>query len=288
MLSSVQDSSSSTCVAAVVSLLLLSASPAQVNNDTCDQALSNGVFVVDGVNTGLSNLGATVSGVTASCVAGGGPGGPPQGYVDVWYAYIATSSCPITVDVNGSALLGPVLAAFDGNAFSGPGSCGSLPELGCIVAGAPIPTALQLTPTAGDVILFQVGSLFSPVQFGAITLTIRRAFSLDFSAPSGPGSVSMVNSCGTPNAPYFIALSLTPGSYPNGWFFGVDIGLPDLFTLFAAGAPFTGTLDANGGSAFSIGSGVPAGISVYAVTVELDPISSLPVIATNPVAFTTL
>ena len=42
------------------------------------------------------------------------------------------------------------------------------------------------------------------------------------------------------------------GVFPAGWFFGVDVGLPEILNEFTfGGPPFTGTLSASGGSVFS-------------------------------------
>jgi hypothetical protein len=93
-----------------------------------------------------------------------------------------------------------------------------------------------------------------------------------FSSPFGSGSVMMVNTVCPPSAgrTYFTAIDLTAGSYPAGWFFGLDISLPELVNELAAGPPFTGVLDASGHSATPGFGPAPAlvGLTLFAVTTE--------------------
>jgi hypothetical protein len=95
---------------------------------------------------------------------------------------------------------------------------------------------------------------------------------LSFTSPAGAGSVMMDN---TPCAAsiglsYFTAIDLTPGAWPAGWFFGLDIGVPELLSLFAFGPPFTGAFDAAGASTTGLVGPHPgiSGISLFAVTTE--------------------
>jgi hypothetical protein len=93
---------------------------------------------------------------------------------------------------------------------------------------------------------------------------------LTMSAPFGPGSFRMETSQGTPNATFFTAATLVQGTFPNGWLFGIDIAPNDLVAEIMSGAPFSGVLDGSGGSVFTIPSGVPPGIRVYAVSIVSD------------------
>jgi hypothetical protein len=107
-------------------------------------------------------------------------------------------------------------------------------------------------------------------QFVMDSVTFSNTCGTAFAAPFGPGSVMLIN---TPcplhaNASYFTAVTLAQGSFPNGWFFGLDMGLPELLNLFALGAPFTGVLNAVGSST-SPGFGPSAslsGLTLFAVT----------------------
>jgi hypothetical protein len=97
--------------------------------------------------------------------------------------------------------------------------------------------------------------------------------SLVFSSPSGPGSIQ-VNLAGlNPGGTYFLAVTLNP---PPGWFFGINIGLQELANEINGGYPFTGPLSPDvgcmgGGGAAQIGpfTGLPSGLTVYAVGMGL-------------------
>jgi hypothetical protein len=96
---------------------------------------------------------------------------------------------------------------------------------------------------------------------------------LVFSSPFGPGSLQMDNGpcAAAANLTYLTAIALSPGVFPNGWFFGVDISLPDLINEYNLGFPFVGSLDAAGASSFFIPGGVPSGLSLWAVTAHYGP-----------------
>ncbi|GAB4142481.1 MAG: hypothetical protein Fur0037_09700 [Planctomycetota bacterium] len=82
------------------------------SNDECAGA----VMVTDGVRRGLSNASATLSAPAWPCGAGGS---------DVWFAYTATCSGPVTVDACGTGTnFDTVLEVFSG-------TCGNLVSLGC-------------------------------------------------------------------------------------------------------------------------------------------------------------
>jgi hypothetical protein len=94
-----------------------------------------------------------------------------------------------------------------------------------------------------------------------------------FSSPFGPGSIQMDNTPCPPvaGASYINAITLAAGTYPAGWFFGLDISFGQLLNEFNTGYPFTGTLDGSGASAFGLASGVPSGLQLWAVSVQFAP-----------------
>jgi hypothetical protein len=96
---------------------------------------------------------------------------------------------------------------------------------------------------------------------------------LVFSSPFGPGSLQMDNApcAGVAGQIYFTAITLAPGNFPNGWYFGLDIPLPELVNQFVTGYPFVGTLDAAGASTFGPIVGVPSGLQLWAVTAHYSP-----------------
>jgi len=114
--------------------------------------------------------------------------------------------------------------------------------------------------------LFIVDAGGSTVFDLSVGLTICPCVTIPTS-PSGPGSFQLLESpcLSVSNAPYFLAVTLNQGAFPSGWFFGLDLGMPELIGLFSAGFPFTGSLDAIGASAFGPVPFLPAGLTLYAV-----------------------
>jgi len=268
---------------------------AQVLNDTCDQAVNNSFFLIDGTNPGLTSVGATASGVASSC--GGSSISPiplpfPGVATDVWYAYTATATCAVTFEITASTLAFPVIAVWDGSAYQGSASCGSLPELGCASAlqsatGAIGQALVQISLNAGDFVFVQVSDALG-VTGGTFTVDINPALSLSFSAPTGPGSLRIVNDCGVPFATYVTAIELNQGLTPSGWFFGLDISFPTLLHEMTLGPPFIGALDAAGSSDWTLPVIIPSNITLYAVTLTLDPVTQVPALVSSVVTFTTL
>lgn len=104
-----------------------------------------------------------------------------------------------------------------------------------------------------------------------------------------PGSIQVENIGCTPFNPYVTAYTFNQGAFPNGWFFGIDIPWYDLIwqATTPVGQPTNGTFDVNGGSLWVLPAGVPPGLTIFAVTVDIDPMTGQP----NPtpaVSFTTM
>jgi hypothetical protein len=99
-----------------------------------------------------------------------------------------------------------------------------------------------------------------------------RACVLTFTSPLGPGSVQ-IDIAGCAGGNFITAISLDRGTFPTGWFYGVDIAPPLLLaetTPLWANVPFTGLLAA-GSFTFGPILGVPSGLQIYAVTVTFTP-----------------
>lgn len=111
-------------------------------------------------------------------------------------------------------------------------------------------------------------AISSAVHVDAIQFWGSGKFDLKMSAPTGPGSLQLANTGGTPNAPYWTGVTLAQGAFPYGWLFGLDITLGNLLSQVGSGAPFSGTLNGLGASTFTIPVGVPPGIPVYAVSLQ--------------------
>lgn len=112
-------------------------------------------------------------------------------------------------------------------------------------------------------------ALPSAVHIDAIQFWGTGQFQLAITAPFGPGSLRLANTQGGAGTPYWTAITIGQGVYPNGWLFGLDIPLNELISQVNSGAPFSGTLDLSGASTFTIPAGVPAGLPIFAVSLRL-------------------
>ncbi len=90
-------------------------------------------------------------------------------------------------------------------------------------------------------------------------------------------------------ATVYTFLTFAPGAFPFGWFFGLDIGFPDLvnqYNLAVLGLPpFAVQAGANGTADWSL-AGLPPGIPVFGVSVTTGA-GSVPLLHSNPFQFTT-
>jgi hypothetical protein len=130
---------------------------------------------------------------------------------------------------------------------------------------------------------------YSSTATGVFNLNVNQDFVTTWSAPFGPGSLQFNLSGGPLAGSYFHAIVLTPGNFPNGWLFGIDITFPEMINLLTLGYPFVGALDACGGTQFGPIFGIPPGIPIYSVGIgSPGPTLSLPTATTPPVSFVTL
>jgi hypothetical protein len=113
---------------------------------------------------------------------------------------------------------------------------------------------------------------------------LGRDLELWYSSPWGSGSISSHLRFGAPNGVFFSPVALSPGSFPNGSFFGIDVAFADLVSQFLAGAPFTSTLDAAGAYDSITFAGLPPGLTIYGVAI--DDVFSVTPQASAPVAYT--
>lgn len=95
---------------------------------------------------------------------------------------------------------------------------------------------------------------------------VSNAFAL--AIETHPARLVLANRRGVPADGYFTALTLRPGAFPDGWFFGLDPLPADLIAMLASGHPaFVGRLGVDGGSSVTI-PGLPPGIALQGVSVE--------------------
>src|SRR5262249_50687120 len=96
---------------------------------------------------------------------------------------------------------------------------------------------------------------------------------LSFSSPLGPGSIKMDHtSCAQlAGASYFTVFTFAAGSYPNGWWFGLDISFTDLYNFYKLGYPFTGSLARTGAASFGPVSALPSGLTFWSLSTQWSP-----------------
>jgi hypothetical protein len=124
----------------------------------------------------------------------------------------------------------------------------------------------------------------SSVPSGSVLSILGFPMGLTASSPLGPGSLKLDLTFGPPSGAYFLAVTLAPGAYPDGWLFGLDISYADLAFQLSAGFPFSGPLGVSG--AFSLGPmpGVPP-LTLFAVAFGFPPGSPVPSTHTSPISY---
>jgi hypothetical protein len=112
-------------------------------------------------------------------------------------------------------------------------------------------------------------------------------------AYNGPGSIRVKARCYSNTVPagttLFNCITLNAGNFPNGLFFGIDPSLQTevLPQLLSGAPPFVGVSGPSGAFSWELPQGVPAGITVYGVTLALSPGGYI--LGTSPpTTFTTL
>jgi hypothetical protein len=210
--------------------------------------------------------------------------------------YWATDAVDLYADWNGNSVFtdpGELVTIGDpGGVPSGTGQNNNFSGVLTPPAGATAPTRLR--------VVLRYGGTSNPCPTTAITYgevedytiagyggTIPCA--LSFTSPLGPGSIQMDNTAcpAAASTDYMIAITLAPGAFPLGWFFGLDIPYPELISEFNTGFPFTGTLDGAGASSFFLPGGVPSGLTIFAVSAQFTSGFGAFVMARSPVAYVT-
>ena len=212
------------------------------------------------------------------------------------------SNVGITFDLQAIRMTNPGISVFNANAG---GACTINSEVFVLLDGSlvtqagpfgnsnfttisiPIPpTASYLTLAMGDGNTGGINCAHG--YFGDPFLSNGTALrALSMSQPL-PGTLQVENIGCTPLNPYITAYTFSPGAFPNGWFFGIDISWFNLLLQATdpLGPPTNGFFDANGGSLWVLPGGVPPGLTLYAVTVDIDPTTGQPT-PTPPISFTT-
>lgn len=238
-----------------------------VPNDDCSTA----TVIVNGSNGPFGNAGAVDSCARATCAAASSPG-----FNDVWFQYTSGCCGKHVVDTGCAALamdtVVTVYASCGGPAISCNDDC-----VGFLASSA------SWNALAGTTYYIRVAS-WAAITVGTFTVNITpptpgtSGMSLIYTYPFGPGSLQLDICNGPLFGNYFLAVTFNQGSFPAGWFYGLDLFPAELSNLINLGFPFFGQLDPACG-AFSLGpfSGLPTGLNIYSVVLAANPSIPVPV-----------
>jgi subtilisin-like proprotein convertase family protein len=112
------------------------------------------------------------------------------------------------------------------------------------------------------------------LDFASISFS-SSPYALTLSQPSGTSWLLMKNSGGSPGRSFVNLATLVPGSFPNGWLNGLDIGVSDVVSQLSFGSPFVGALDGCGLHNSIVAGPIPSGIWVQLTSFELDQLGQV-------------
>lgn len=256
---------------ALAALLVLAASVlrvgAQAPNDTCATA----VPITIGVPVLGSNVGATTGPDPVSCAS----------TLDVWYTITLPCNAQYVVSTCDAATNFDTVVAV----WQAPAGCGALVPLACNDDNCGLPgfatrSRVTFTGSAGATCLISVGGRLGATGAFSLSMSLIAVMSLTFT-DAGPGSLGYVVT-GPAGGVYFVAVTLAAGAFPFGWFFGVDIALPEIVAQFQTGFPFTGLLSPCGDATVGPVGGVPSGLTLYAVVLGFAPGATWPTHISTP------
>jgi hypothetical protein len=128
----------------------------------------------------------------------------------------------------------------------------------------------KFNAVAGTLYYIRIGTTGTSTSIGWINLEYEFSLSIT-KTPVGPGlaSLTLADVAGNPNELVVNALTLVPGAYPNGWFYGVDVPVFELLNYGALGAPFFMVLDGSGAASYVVPLVPdPLGFNLYGVAVS--------------------
>lgn len=241
---------------------------AQASNDGCSTAIPIGSVSVTG-----SNAGATTGPDPVPACA------PMTG--DVWFSWTAPCNGSYTASTCAPATnFGTVVAV-----WSAPSGCAGLVPIGCsdvCIAGPHAGAAVTFVAVVGVAYVVSVGGNGGGFGTFELSLTLGAAMSLTFVGGATGGSLGYFVADGPANGTVFVAVTLNAGQFPFGWFLGIDIGWLDLIYQLSTGWPFVAALQPCGTAQAGPFSGLPSGLSVYAVAVALPLGGTVPVATSLP------
>ena len=211
----------------------------------------------------------------------------------MWFAFTAPGSGKYVFSTDtpsgfgSGSMTDTVLSVWSG---CGPG----MVEIGCDDDGGTVGALLSVATVSGliggNVYYVRVAdysAAATSVDQGTFYLTITPKFELAFSSPLGGGSLQVDLTNGPPNGNYYLGVSLTQGATPNGWFFGLDIGLQEVDSQVQHRVPVHRPLRAGGGA--TIGpfgpASLPTGLTLYSVALGFNSGLGTPNVNTLPVSY---
>jgi hypothetical protein len=235
-------------------------------NDDCAGAID----VFEGVNpnppTGFVGAQFTLMGATTS-VAGCLGSGP-----DVFFRYVANCAGPVTLSLCPVAGLSPqtvpdaVLSVYD--------ACGGV-ELACNDDACGLLPELTFAALAGATYFVRVAAAVGSNATGGFYLRVDGDFCLALDAPLGTGSIRIRNFGGPANGAVLTIVTVYPGNFPNGFFYGIDPSFSELLLQIQfGGPPFINVLDGFGNATFGPIQGAPP-LTIYAVSLALNSLDQL-------------
>jgi hypothetical protein len=260
-------------VFAAACLLALQPLRAQQPNDTCATA----IMIAEGVPVPGSTVGATTGPNPVACNATN----------DVWYSVVlACGAQYVASTCNPGTSFDTVLSI-----WNGAGGCAAPVLVGCndnncATAGQTFASRVTFTASAGGLYYVSVGGKLTTTGPFTLRVDLVPVMTLSF-FNSGSGTIGY-HVGGPPLGTYFMAATLTAGSFPFGWFYGIDLPLADIVSLYNTGAPFVGSLSMCGQATVGPFFGLPTGLTVYGVALGFLPNAPFPSFASSPATFTVL
>jgi hypothetical protein len=249
-------------------------------NDIC----SNAVSITEGVLTNGSNIGATSGGdpIVTNCGFSNGP--------DIWYVIVPSCTGLYTATTcDPGTGFDTVLGIWDGT-----GGCGNLVAVacndddptGCTTGGwFGLESRVSWSAVAGTPYYISVAGYAGNTGSFAMMVSIGSGLTLTFTS-TNPGTLGYDIIGGTPSGAAFTAVTFNAGAFPTGWFFGIDIGFPELANEVNIGFPFLVGLTACGSLTVGPFTGLPSGLTVYGVTLALPFGGSFPTVFSPPATAT--
>ena len=117
---------------------------------------------------------------------------------------------------------------------------------------------------------FQSNSNLRGARVDSCHADVPGAFATQLQPGTSAGELRLRRRRGVPFDGYFTAVTVNPGSFPNGWFFGLDPLPIDVLGQLATGHPvFVGELGGDGAAELVV-PGLPLGLPVQAVSLQFD------------------